>query len=491
MKNSILKKIILLATAVAVPFLLIAVFLIISMVNYNRTYENIVSNMTTANDYNLSFKEAMDESLYKIVVGYAAFDNISEEDAIRNPYDLMKELRSEFTRLKNVTKEPESRVWIESLFRNTDTLEKRVNDIVKNINEGGRYDENIKELDDNIYMLTDLIQDDIQYYIYYQTKDMEQVSENLSAQMRTLFVVSGVALILLIIFAATATCYIAGKILHPVRDLGAATEKVASGDFSVRANTDSGDEIAALSRRFNEMTEKLQLLVDKVKEDQQKIRRTDLRLLQEQINPHFLYNTLDTIIWLMESDKVDEAVEMVVTLSNFFRLTLSKGKEMITLREEMQHIRSYLEIQEVRYRDIMEYKIHLDPMLENFQILKLTIQPIVENALYHGLKIKRAKGHIFINVQKKEELLYLTVEDNGVGMEPEELRQLREEIRRPCEERDKGFGLANVNERIRMYFGEQYGMTIESEKGKGTIIQIVLPAILKENDQNVMEESEE
>ena len=206
------------------------------------------------------------------------------------------------------------------------------------------------------------------------------------------------------------------------------------------------------------------------------MRQLDLRLLQEQINPHFLYNTLDTIVWLIEGNKADEAVDMVVTLSDFFRLVLSGGKEFITLREEKQHINSYLEIQKVRYRDILEYDIRIDEELYDYQILKLTLQPLVENAIYHGIKYKRAKGCIHISGEKDGDILRLIVSDNGVGREEEELEQLRREMERPCRETEKGFGLANVNERIHMYFGGEYGLGIESGKMVGTTVTLTIPA---------------
>ena len=235
-----------------------------------------------------------------------------------------------------------------------------------------------------------------------------------------------------------------------------------------------------LAKGFNNMAENMQALVDEIKEDEAKLRRVDLRLLQEQINPHFLYNTLDTIVWLIEGNETEKAEKMVVTLSNFFRLVLSKGKEFITIREEEQHIGSYLAIQEMRYHDIMEYDIQIDKVLYDYQIPKLTLQPLVENALYHGLKYKRAKGYIHINGEKTGDVIVLTVRDNGVGMDEEELEVLRKEIERPCKETEKGFGMANVNERIHMYFGQEYGMTIHSKKGKGTIVEITIPAIKSE-----------
>ena len=173
---------------------------------------------------------------------------------------------------------------------------------------------------------------------------------------------------------------------------------------------------------------------------------------------------------------------MVSSLSDFFRTTLSKGRDFISVKEEETHIRSYLEIQQFRYRDILQYEIDFDEELYQYQIIKLTLQPLVENALYHGIKYKRAKGFIHVNGERDGDKIYLTVQDDGVGMDEEELVQIREEISRPCKETVKGFGLANVNERIRMYYGSEYGMSIESEKGRGTIVELVIPADRKEKE---------
>ena len=477
---SVRKKIALLALTVTFPFLLLAVVILIYMTGYSRNYDQIVSNMTVANNYNLDFKEEMDESLYKLVVGYVSFENISDKENLEDPYQLIDELRSEFSNLLDITTDPESRVWLRSLLRNIDTLEERVDDVVENIKIGGRYDENIKELDNNIYILTELIQDDIQYYIYYQTRSMEAVNNNLHLQISRFIALCSVLIAVLALLTAFLVRLITSHILRPVRQLYDATQKIAEGNFEVEADVNSRDEIAVLARGFNEMAGNMQNLIEKIKEDEGKMRRADLRILQEQINPHFLYNTLDTIVWLIEGKKPDQAVNMVVALSELFRLSLSKGKEFITLGEEERHIRSYLEIQEVRYRDILEYNIQFDQVLYEYKILKLTLQPVVENALYHGIKYKRARGYIHINGEKKGDVIYLTVRDNGVGMDREELESIQREISQPCQETEKGFGLANVNERIRMYFGKEYGMTINSEKGKGTTVEIRIPAIKEE-----------
>lgn len=227
-----------------------------------------------------------------------------------------------------------------------------------------------------------------------------------------------------------------------------------------------------LSDSVNTMAQKLELFVEQMKEDERKMRRGELRLLQEQINPHFLYNTLDTIVWLIEGNMTKEAEKMVVSLSDFFRLILNHGKEMNSIEQEEKHIRSYLEIQQVRYQDILEYEIAIPEELYHYSILKMTLQPIVENALYHGIKYKRAKGKIFIHGRREEDSIVLVVEDNGVGMDEAELKTLQSEIRKNCKETEKGFGLANVNERIKMAYGPAFGLSIESEKGKGTRVSV-------------------
>ena len=487
------KKILTLAAVVTLPFILLVMYLLASMASYSNTYSEIVSNMTVANNYNLNFKEEMDESLYKLVVGYVTLDNIESDKSLKNPYVLIEELRSEFTRLTAITTESESKLWLESLLRNINALEKRVDDIVDSIDAGGRYSENIEMLDNNIYILTELIQDDIQYYIYYQTRYMEKVTDTLQKQIGRFMVVCSILIAVLIAVVAVSAVMIVSGILQPIRQWNSVTEKIAQGDFNARAQVNSDDEVAELAVSFNKMAGNMQSLIDKVKEDERKMRKADLRLLQEQIQPHFLYNTLDTIVWLIESNEPDEAVTMVVTLSDFFREILSKGKEFISIKEEEKHISSYLQIQEMRYRDILEYDIQLDQVIYKYQILKLTLQPVVENALYHGIKYKRAKGCIHIHGEKEGDIIRLTVRDDGVGMDEEELAQLRQQIEKPCQETEKGFGLANVNERIHMYFGYEYGMKIESEKGKGTTVEIVIPAILEapaENAANVQPQQE-
>jgi two-component system sensor histidine kinase YesM len=227
------------------------------------------------------------------------------------------------------------------------------------------------------------------------------------------------------------------------------------------------------------MVEEIAQLVDDVREEQRNLQDTELRLLQAQINPHFLYNTLDAIMWLTEAGEKEEAVSMLSSLSEFFRTTLSSGRDYVTLEEEDNHIRSYLNIQRFRYQDIMDYRIAFDEDILPFYIQKMTLQPIVENALYHGIKNKRGMGLIEVGGHRAGGDIILTVRDNGIGMTKEQLTHLRNvlEGREAAEQEWNGFGMVNVQKRIRLGFGSAYGLTVDSVYGEGCTVTVRIPAV--------------
>jgi two-component system, sensor histidine kinase YesM len=239
------------------------------------------------------------------------------------------------------------------------------------------------------------------------------------------------------------------------------------------------DEITELGMSFNIMIGKIKELLDSKIKEQENLKKAELRALQAQINPHFLYNTLDTIIWMAEAKKTDQVVEIVSALSSFFRISLSKGADWITIGEEVERTRSYLTIQRMRYRDIMDFKIEVDDDVSRNTVLKLILQPLVENALYHGIKNKRQGGTIIVRAKRKgENEVLLEVEDDGIGFTPEKLVQLRSELEDESGDikLENGFGIGNVNKRIRLYYGKQYGLTVRSEYNTGTCVTLVIPA---------------
>lgn len=463
---SLRNRLVCLMLVAIVPFLSISIYLIVAMEQYSSAYDEIVSNMTVANSYNLDFMERMDESTYKLVVGA-----VNSED----PYALIGDLRSDFVDLMRITTDKSSRKWLQSLLRNLNTLEDRLDDIRANVEEGGHYDENLAMLDNNIYILTELIQDDLAHYIYYQAQSMEYIKQELNRKIELFITIVVIMVAVLVIVVLSTSLRLVNSITKPIRELVSVTNRISQGDFQARAAGAGTRELDSLSHSVNDMAQGLEQLVTKIKKDERKMRRTELRLLQEQINPHFLYNTLDTIVWLIEGNMAKEAEEMVVSLSDFFRLVLNHGREYNRIRDEEKHVRSYLQIQQVRYRDILEYRIAIDPEILDYEILKMTLQPLVENSLYHGIKYKRAKGLIEITGHETGDGIELCVSDNGVGMDKTTLDRLREEIERPCQDTEAGFGLANVNERIKMNFGAQYGLKLESKQGEGTRVTVLIP----------------
>ncbi|KAI7247645.1 hypothetical protein KC345_g11942, partial [Hortaea werneckii] len=220
-------------------------------------------------------------------------------------------------------------------------------------------------------------------------------------------------------------------------------------------------------------------------------REAELRSLQAHIKPHFLYNTLDTIHWMARSKGAEDIAEVVQSLSKLFRLGLSKGSDIIPLSDELEHIVSYLKIQHVRYSSKLTYSIEVEPQLQELYVLKLVLQPMVENAIYHGIKERRGPGHLSIEVVERENELYLTVRDDGAGIAPERLSMLKQRLeavgKQEREHADteaplpdstgSGYGILNVQARIRLTYGEPYGIMIESEPGAGTVVTIRHPVV--------------
>ena len=215
-----------------------------------------------------------------------------------------------------------------------------------------------------------------------------------------------------------------------------------------------------------------------------------MKALQAQITPHFLYNTFDTIVWLAEEEKTDEVVRITKAFSDFLRISLSRGHEWITIGQELDHIKNYLTIQKIRYADILNYKIEADESLLNQKMIKLVLQPLVENAIYHGIKNKRGRGELSVSVKYADEgrkKIRFSVKDNGAGFTPERLAEVRLELALTISEKlNSVYGLYNVNKKLKLYYGEETeGLVIESEAGRGSEISFVVPCEFETGGENV------
>lgn len=250
-------------------------------------------------------------------------------------------------------------------------------------------------------------------------------------------------------------------------------EKEADG-FMFNGGAETVTELKVISESFRHMTVKISELMDRVRREETELRKTELKALQAQINPHFLYNTLDSIQWMCEQGRTEDAAKMVSSLARLFRISISRGHELITIRDELRHAESYLVIQSYRYKDQFTYCFDVDPTLENCLCNKITVQPLIENAIYHGLDRSVDEGEIKITVKKApddENDILITVSDNGIGMTKEQCLSILKKERSDS----SGIGVKNVNDRLKIYFGEKYGLSIESELDVGTTVTVRIP----------------
>lgn len=262
-------------------------------------------------------------------------------------------------------------------------------------------------------------------------------------------------------------------IAKPIVLLTKLMQKVKAGNLDIHIEIKSEDEIGLLASGFNSMLERIRNLLDKVNAEQRKKREFELALMQAQIKPHFLYNTLDLIFIFCSMGRNIEAQNTTKNLADFYRVALSKGKEIITIKEELSNVENYLSIQKVRYSDIFDYEIIADKEVLCLNIPKLTIQPLVENSIYHGLKMKGCFGKLLIECIAQNESAVIKITDDGTGIEKERLKKILQGNR----EQKQNFGLTSVDERIKLYFGEEYGLMMESEEGKWTTATIRIPKV--------------
>ena len=454
-KNSLLKqRLNMLMGICLLPLVVIIIYLIIMIYSFADRYDAIVGKIEMANAYNINFKDDMDYIMYIIAVNS---ERAKELVDTQKPHEMIDDARQSFQKMYDATEDEYAKNQLTMILKALDTLEDRVEEIEKDALISGQYDKNMERLDVNIRILTQLIQDQIQQYIYYQATNLENLRSDIRMDVDQATRTVTVSFVLILAAALIISRKIMLRITKPIESLCEATRIAGQGDFAVRAKGGNDDEMAILSTSFNQMVEQ--------------------KLLQAQINPHFLYNTLDTIIWLAEAGEKEQVVNMVSSLSDFFRTTLSKGQDFITVQEEELHIQSYLQIQQFRYQDILEYEIEIPEELYQYKILKMTLQPLVENALYHGIKNKRRLGHIRISGQIEGDYLIFEVYDDGSGIDPEKLIRLKKVLDGEIEEKENpsGFGLYNVQQRICLNYGQGYGLQLESEYGEWTRVYVRIP----------------
>ncbi len=282
-----------------------------------------------------------------------------------------------------------------------------------------------------------------------------------------------------VLVALVVSVFLTGGIARPVIELRSLMKEAQDGNLSVRYKGRQEDEIGYLGKSFNAMIEEVQKLLDMVYREQQSKREAELKILQEQIKPHFLYNTLDTIQWMAQQHGAQDIVKIVGALTSLFRIGLSRGREMISVSEELEHVRSYLIIQKARYENKFDFELRTDDDVASLMVLKVTLQPLVENAIYHGIKERRGHGSILVEARREDGMLLMRVTDDGVGMSPARLEEIRALLAASPSPAGAlaGYGIHNVHERIQLSFGSRYGLRFESERDRGTTVEILHPLV--------------
>ena len=303
--------------------------------------------------------------------------------------------------------------------------------------------------------------------------DCTNVKELLSKsrQAQSVYVLTA---IILVIVALLFSRFMARSITLPIQKLRDSMKKVQEGDFSVSdVVVDSKNEIGSLTKSFDVMTHRIHELMEQNVHEQEEKRKSELKALQSQINPHFLYNTLDSIIWMAEGKKNEEVVLMTASLARLLRQSISNEDEVVPIANEVEYARGYLTIQKMRYKDKLEFQIEVDSSILYIPLIKLVLQPIIENAIYHGLKYKESKGLLIVKGFMKDGNAVLQVIDDGVGMDEETLAHIYDKHK--VNYHSNGVGVYNVQKRLKLYYGEDYGITYTSELGKGTTATITIP----------------
>lgn len=447
------------------------VITIVSFVVQMVRYDLIITNVSKTNRLNQTVKMDISNEIWDIVAGNKKFDEGSQ-------YDIIDGINESLEDIMRTTEERENRQMLEVAGRAVDTLKRSVDRLGSQMANQSRVSEN-EEILEEIRGVSALISDILQDFIVRVIESATITNEHHKRITFVLTVIQIFTVFFVAIFAMFTQRSVTASINNPIKRLENLSKRIAEGDFTARVKLPQVSELDGLTDNLNIMAVKIQALIAENVREQQNLQKSEMKALQAQITPHFLYNTFDTIVWLAEEKKNDQVIDITRAFSNFFRISLNKGKDYLTVSEEFEHVKSYLTIQKIRYRDILDYEIEYMPEMANCQILKLVLQPIVENALYHGIKNKRGRGLLSVKGWLENQRLCFSVSDNGIGMTEEKLANIMEQINGSADPEDLNnvYGLYNVNKRLVLYYDVSTKLHITSRYKKGTTVYFSVPEV--------------
>ena len=461
------------AVLLAVP----ALIGLVVMLMYSAQTQAMIRRMAAAARMKPVLESTIPENLFSVAAGRTSFDESNVETLIRETDETLDMLLGET--------QGGGQMQLTIARRTMDTLEQYVYKVRDGMAAGTPISK-IESIVDEVRNVGRLVTDMLDAFT---TEEIANATDS-SRRLRTIVTIAAVAEVLLLLFAflrtRNETRRLTNSIHTAIYSLEETVRRIAEGQFGDRVKGMNVEELRELGEQINQMADRLETLIEQVRQNQDHLSKAELRTLQAQINPHFLYNTLDTIVWQAESGKGDEVVRLTRNLSDFFRIALSSGADWIPVSQELKHVSAYLSIQKTRYRDILDYEVDQAEGLEEVYMLKLLLQPLVENALYHGIKNKRGGGKILVKVRLQNRIMTFTVADTGKGMSPGQLKALEESLQTeiPTSQAAKepghtGFGMRNVDMRIRLYYKKQTGLLIQSGP-EGTEVSFSIPIRTRE-----------
>lgn len=460
---------------VAFSFLLIIIMMVLPTVYsvttfhiHTSRYDKILTNVSQANKLGIIAKVQVADEIWDIVAGLKTFNQGQQ-------YLMLREIRNGIASMKE-TSSPENRELLEVASRTEKTLEKYTQRLGDQISGNATVAEN-QSIMEEIRGVASLLYDIFQDYIVEEIKSAETANERMRNSSLALTIIQvSISTIALLITLFTSS-NLSNTIRTPILNMEQLSSRIANGDLSARAEQPHVQELDRLAANLNIMAERIKQLIDQNIKEQQNLKKAEMRTLQAQITPHFLYNTFDSIIWLAESERIEDVVDITRAFSNYFRISLSKGLDWITIDKELEHVRNYLTVQKIRYENILTYEIECDEGIGEVPVLKLILQPLVENAIYHGIKNKRGRGKIKVCAKDSGDKVLLSVSDNGIGFTKERLDEVLLEFEsEPSTETVRtSYGLYNVNKRLKLYYNNTVSMNINSEYGEGTEVSFSIP----------------
>ena len=444
--------------------LIIITVSLLNTINYDR----LITNVERVNTLNQIVRTEITSELWEIVAGNKSFDDGRQYQIIEHIRHQIMDINAGGT---------QNRHLLEVTDRALNTLTRYVDRLGQQMRQRRPVIENERMLDE-IRGITALVSDVLQDFIVLEIESTAIQSEQIKTRAIIIVVVECAILIVTLLFSVFVQTSVAKSVNKSISSLVALSGSIADGDLNARAEVPHVKELETLTLDLNTMAGKIKTLIDENTREQRNLQKSEMKALQAQITPHFLYNTLDSIIWLAEGNKKEEVISITRAFSDFFRISLNRGNEWVLVKDELKHIESYLTIQKIRYRDILDYSIEYENVMEHKTILKLLLQPFVENALYHGIKNKRGKG--FIKVRGWAERadggwLFFSVEDNGIGMNEEQLCFLRKQLGDASTLPGKSYGLYNVSKRLELYYNLTDLLDIQSVHKEGTKVTLRIP----------------